>query len=62
MDHARPYIHHPGERRRPERTPGTQRTDIAWHVEYNQFRSQGVGVNGGDQVGQTVLVGFDFAY
>nr|MBI3613446.1 hypothetical protein [Nitrospirota bacterium] len=47
---ARYYIHQ------------SARTDIAWHVEYNQFRSQGVSVNGGDQVGQTILVGFDFAY
>ncbi len=38
------------------------RTDIALHTEYNTFRAKGVGVGGGDQLGQTLLVGFDFAY
>jgi len=47
---ARYYIHQ------------SARTDIAWHAEYNTFRAKGVGVGGGDQVGQTLFVGFDFAY
>ena len=32
------------------------------HAEYNTYRTTGVGVNGGDLAGQTMLVGFDFAY
>lgn len=40
----------------------SSRTDIAWHAEYNTFRAQGVGAGGGDQVGQTMLIGFDFAF
>lgn len=38
------------------------RTDIALHAEYNAFRAKGVGTAGGDQLGQTMLVGLDFAY
>ena len=38
------------------------RTDIALHAEYNGYRTQAVGPNGGDLRGQTMLVGFDFAY
>ncbi|MDE3018866.1 MAG: hypothetical protein KGI53_07595 [Nitrospirota bacterium] len=47
---ARYYIHQ------------SSRTDIAWHAEYNTFRALGVGVGGGDQVGQTMLLGLDFAF
>lgn len=38
------------------------RTDIAWHTELNSFRAQGAGNRGGDQVGQSVFTGFDFAF
>ena len=38
------------------------RTDLAWHAEYNTYRTKGVGVGGGDLLGQTMLVGLDFAY
>lgn len=38
------------------------RTDIALHAEYNLYRTQGVGTGGGNLQGQTMLVGFDFAY
>lgn len=47
---ARYYIHQ------------SNRTDIALHAEYNTFRAKGVGVGGGDQLGQTMLVGLDLAY
>ena len=47
---ARYYIHQ------------SNRTDIALHAEYNTYRTKGVGTNGGDSLGQTMLVGFDFAY
>ena len=47
---ARYYIHQ------------SNRTDIALHAEYNAYRSKGVGTAGGDLQGQTMLVGFDFAY
>ena len=47
---ARYYIHQ------------STRTDIAMHAEYNAYRTQGVGIGGGDLKGQTLLVGFDFAY
>ena len=47
---ARYYIHQ------------SSRTDIAVHAEYNTFRAKGVGTGGGDQLGQTMLVGLDFAY
>lgn len=40
----------------------SSRTDIAIHAEYNTFRAKDVGTGGGDQVGQTMLVGLDFAY
>jgi hypothetical protein len=33
----------------------------ALHAEYNTFRAKGVGGGGGDQVGQTFLIGIDFA-
>ena len=47
---ARYYIHQ------------SNRTDIALHAEYNTYRSKGVGTAGGDLLGQTMLVGLDFAY
>ena len=31
------------------------------HAEYNYFKTKGTGANGGDQVGQTMLIAFDFA-
>ena len=40
----------------------SNRTDIALHAEYNTYRSKGVGAAGGDLLGQTMLVGLDFAY
>jgi hypothetical protein len=52
----------------------SNRTDIALHAEYNTYRTVGVGSannvlgNGtcaptcGNLLGQTMLVGFDFAY
>ena len=47
---VRYFIHH------------STRTDLALHAEYNSYRTTGVGANGGDLLGQTMLVGFDFAY
>jgi hypothetical protein len=38
------------------------RTDLAMHAEYNTYKTKGVGVGGGDLLGQTMLVGLDFAY
>ena len=38
------------------------RTDIALHLEYNWYRAKGVGVRGGDLLGQTSLAGLDFAF
>jgi hypothetical protein len=38
------------------------RTDLAFHLEYNYYRTQGVGGGGGALNGQTTLVGLDFAY
>jgi hypothetical protein len=38
------------------------RTDLALHAEYNTYRTKGVGTAGGDLLGQTMLVGLDFAY
>lgn len=38
------------------------RTDLAFHLEYNYYRAQGVGTGGGAMNGQTTLVGLDFAY
>lgn len=38
------------------------RTDIALHTEYNTYRTKGVGTGGGDLVGQTMLIGLDFAF
>ena len=40
----------------------SNRTDIALHAEYNTYRSKGVGAGGGNLLGQTMLVGLDFAY
>lgn len=37
------------------------RTDIAWHTEYNWFRTRATGTNGRDTVGQLVFTGIDFA-
>jgi hypothetical protein len=37
------------------------RTDIAWHTEYNWFRTRATGTNGRDVVGQLFFTGFDFA-
>ena len=36
-------------------------TGAALHAEYNTFRAKGVGTGGGDQLGQTFLLGLDFA-
>ena len=36
-------------------------TGTALHAEYNTFRARGVGSGGGDQYGQTILVGLDLA-
>ena len=47
---ARYYIHQ------------STRTDLALHAEYNTYRTIGVGTSGGDLLGQTMLVGLDFAY
>lgn len=38
------------------------RGDLALHAEYNTYKTKGVGVGGGDLLGQTMLVGLDFAY
>jgi hypothetical protein len=38
------------------------RTDLAFHLEYSYYRTQGVGAGGGALNGQTTLVGLDFAY
>jgi hypothetical protein len=40
----------------------SNRTDIALHAEYNTYQTKRVGTGGGDLLGQTMLVGFDFAY
>lgn len=37
------------------------RTDIAWHTEYNWFRTMATGTNGRDTVGQLFFTGVDFA-
>lgn len=47
---ARYFIHH------------STRTALAAHAEYNNYRTQAVGLNGGDLTGQTMLVGLDFSY
>ena len=47
---ARYYIHQ------------SNRTDIAMHAEYNTYQTKAVGTGRGDLLGQTMLVGFDFAY
>jgi hypothetical protein len=39
----------------------SSRTDIAWHTEYNWFRTRGTGNNGQDVVGQLFFTGFDFS-
>ncbi|MBI3597560.1 MAG: hypothetical protein HY203_10445 [Nitrospirae bacterium] len=38
------------------------RVDTTFHVEYNYFRTKKTDPTGGDQVGQTTLVAFDFAF
>jgi hypothetical protein len=38
------------------------RTDLALHAEYNTYRTKGVGTNGGDLLGQTMLIGLDAAF
>ena len=47
---ARYYIHQ------------SARTDIALHTEYNFYTDHGVGANGSDLNGKTMLVGMDFAF
>jgi len=37
------------------------RVDTTLHAEYNYFQTKGTSPTGGDQTGQTVLVGIDFA-
>jgi hypothetical protein len=37
------------------------RVDLTLHAEYNYFQTKGTSPTGGDQRGQTALVGFDFA-
>jgi len=39
----------------------TNRTDIAWHLEYNHLRDRGTAASLGDQRQDTMLIGFDFA-
>lgn len=39
----------------------SSRTDIALHLAYNRFVTQGVGTNGNDLLGQLFFAGFDFA-
>jgi len=39
----------------------TNRTDIAWHLEYNHLSDRGTAASLGDQHQNTMLVGFDFA-
>jgi len=46
---ARYYLHY------------SSRTDIAWHTEFNWFRSRAAGTNGQDLIGQLFFTGFDFA-
>jgi hypothetical protein len=38
------------------------RTDVALHLEYNWYRVVGVGSNGSNMIGETVLTGVDFAF
>ncbi len=38
------------------------RTDVALHAEYNTYRDKKVGAGGGDLLGQTMLLGVDFAF
>jgi hypothetical protein len=38
------------------------RTDVALHLEYNYYRVKGVGSDGSNLVGNTVLTGVDFAF
>jgi len=38
------------------------RTDLILHFEYNWYSANGVGIGGGSQIGQVMLVGLDFAY
>jgi hypothetical protein len=40
----------------------SNRTDIALHAEYNFYTDTGVGQNGSDAKGKTMLVGLDFAF
>jgi hypothetical protein len=37
------------------------RTDIAWHTEFNWFRTRATGDFGQDVIGQMFFSGFDFA-
>jgi hypothetical protein len=39
----------------------SSRTDIAWHTEFNWFRTRATGNNGQDTIGQMFFSGFDFA-
>jgi len=38
------------------------RTDIAWHTEYNWFRTRVTANNGSDVIGQLFFTGFDFSF
>jgi hypothetical protein len=40
----------------------SSRTDLVLHMEYNWYKANAVGDSGGDQIGQALLVGLDFAY
>jgi hypothetical protein len=40
----------------------SSRTDFVLHAEVNFYRDKGVGVNGGDLKGQSMLIGFDWAF
>ncbi len=40
----------------------SQRTDVALHLEWNHLTAKQTGTSGGDQVQDTTLVGFDFAF
>ena len=39
----------------------SNRVDTTFHLEYNYYRTKNTSPTGGDQYGQTALIGFDFA-
>ena len=40
----------------------SSRTDIAWHLEWNHLTAKQTAASGGNQIQDTVLTGFDFAF